>query len=379
MKKITRILYIITSPKLGGAQVHLLSLILHLPSYIQAQVIVGEAGWLSDELIKHNIQIYYVDSLVRQISPLKDTRAVFELNRVINKVQPDLIHCHSSKAGFLGRLSARICGVPVIFTAHGWAFTNGVSLGKRMVYRMLERISALCTDSIICVSEYDKQLGSAAMSESKEKLITIHNALVDINEKCMQQHVFLHLNNRVRLVMVARFDEQKDQRLLLKALSQLRKENIRFDCTFVGDGPLLGNVSGSAEAIELVDDVQFLGARLDVDLILSKQDVFVLTSNWEGFPISILEAMRQGLPVVASDVGGVSEAVIDGQTGFLVQRGDVDLLASRLRELNNNIELQKNMGTKGREIYEEKFTLDKMVSKVLTVYNDVINKEVLRK
>lgn len=374
-EKEIKLLYIITNGNLGGAQVHLRDLISSLPNYMKVYVIMGERLWLWDELIKLNVRLYYVDTLIREISVMNDIKATVHLKKIVNEVRPDLIHCHSSKAGFLGRIVGKMCNIPVVFTAHGWAFTDGVAFKKRMIYGMLERMAAKWTCKIICVSEYDRRLAVETMPKSKDKLVTIHNGVRDIelaqkdigNCNCDPQ-------NPLRLVMVARFQQPKDQPFLLKAVASLKKQNIKFFVTFIGEGPYLNEVKKVAEELGLREDVQFLGVRDDVDEILANQDVFVLISNWEGLPISILEAMRQGMPVVASHVGGVCEVVSHEETGFLIPRGELESLAQRLRELSENDKFRSKMGANGRRRFEEFFTLKTMGEQTIAVYKEVLGK-----
>ena len=360
-----KVLYIITSGNLGGAQVHLNELISGLSENIKAYVIMGERLWLWDEMTKLNVQLFHLESLVRSISVVDDIKSIFYLTKIINEVRPDLIHCHSSKAGFLGRIAGKICCIPIVFTVHGWAFTEGVSLKKRVVYRMLERMAAKWTSKVICVSEYDRQLGLEAMPESGHKLVTIHNGIRDMappQKNNCEKHAVL------RLIMVARFSQPKEQTSLIQAVDLLKKQGIRFHLTFVGEGPELVRNQKLAEALQLSDDVQFLGSRLDVDKILSCHDIFVLISKWEGLPISILEAMQQGMPVIATNVGGVCEEVSAGETGFLIPPGDLEGLVDCLRELHDNTNLRVKMGISSRERFAQLFTLEAMLVKTLAVY-----------
>ena len=130
------------------------------------------------------------------------------------------------------------------------------------------------------------------------------------------------------LTMVARFEPQKDHPSLLKALARLRNHAWRLE--LIGEGPLLERTRDLARSLGIADRVEFLGQRSDVAERLATSQVYVLSSNWEGFPRSILEAMRAGLPVVASDVAGVSEAVVDGVTGYVVPRGETEPWQRRL-------------------------------------------------
>ena len=173
-----------------------------------------------------------------------------------------------------------------------------------------------------------------------------------------------------RLVMVARFGPQKDHSTLLRALAGLQEYAWTVD--LVGDGPLLAQMKSYAAALGISERVRFLGQRLDVEQILARSQVSLLATNWEGFPLSILEAMRAGLPVVASAVGGIAEAIEDGQTGYLVPRGDVDQLRDRLTRLLTDPTRRIRLGTNGRRRYEEKFTLAHFVNRTLAVYRDVL-------
>lgn len=361
------ILYIITLPDLGGAQVHLYEVISNLPKNITPYVIIGKKGWLSEQLEGIMPNVYIVPTLVRQISPQNDIKAIFAIRKLIKKIKPDIVHCHSSKAGVLGRISAMMCGIPAVFTAHGWAFTEGVSAKKRLVYRNIEKIMAKYTQKIICVSEYDRNIGIAAMSEYKNKIVGIHNGIPNKKYNKVVGNEFL------RLVMVARFSPPKDQITLIYAVKELIEEGLSIQLTLVGDGPNLSLAKEIAENLQIKYCVNFLGARTDIENILSKNDIFLLISKWEGFPISIVEAMRQGMPVIASDVGGVSESVIDGENGFLIPRDNKEVLKEKIKEFNVNRNLCCEFGENSRKRYLEYFTSDKMMGKIIKIYEEILN------
>jgi glycosyltransferase involved in cell wall biosynthesis len=170
--------------------------------------------------------------------------------------------------------------------------------------------------------------------------------------------------------MVARFGPQKDHVTLLRALAGLREHPWELD--LIGGGPLMKQTESLAATLGLGGRVRFLGQRMDVDQILAQAQVFLLVSNWEGFPLSILEAMRAGLPVVASSVGGIDESVRDDETGYLVPRGDVEQLRDRIGRLLAAPALRLRLGSSGRTHYEQHFTLGLSVTKTLAVYRDVL-------
>lgn len=361
-----KILYVITLPEVGGAQVHLIELISNLPIGVKAAVVVGKRGWLTDKLGQREVACFVEPSLVRPISPLRDLRAILQLCALIRRERPDLVHCHSSKAGIVGRIAARLCGVPALFTAHGWAFTEGVSPWKRIFYQTVEKQIARISERILCVSEYDRKLALQVMPEEARKLVTVHNGIADCSRK---QMAAFKEDGVLRLAMIARFTVQKDYATLLRALFLLQEKKVPFKAALVGDGPHLAQMQQMARAFGLQARVAFLGARADIEEILRQQDVFVLSSRWEGLPISILEAMRQGLPIIATDVGGVREAVQDN--GFLVPRGDAEALAVRLEALQSDSALRQKMGKNSRKRYEMYFTSRVMERKIVSVYSEV--------
>jgi len=362
------IVYVITrSDSIGGAHIHVRDLALNLlRAGHTVTVLVGGEGPFAAELAARGIPYRSLRYLVRPIRPGTDLRGLWELRAALAELKLDLVSAHSSKAGWLGRLAARSLGFPVVFTAHGWAFTEGVPEHKRKIYALAERLAAPFADRIITVSEYDRALALRYRIAPAHKLVTVHNGMPDVDptlRACPEAEP-------VRIVMVARFEPQKDHTTLLCALVGLK--DLAWELELIGDGPLLERVRAETGRLGLLERVCFLGARKDVAERLAKAQIFVLSSNWEGFPRSILEAMRAGLPVVASDVGGVREAVMEGETGFLVPRGDVGALRARLRQLIMNASLRVKMGQAGRKRFEEQFTFEHMFKKTLEVYEDVL-------
>jgi glycosyltransferase involved in cell wall biosynthesis len=169
--------------------------------------------------------------------------------------------------------------------------------------------------------------------------------------------------------MVARFNEQKDQTTLLKAIAQLKDDSIHLD--LVGSGPSLESCKALAKSLGIENQVSFLGDRRDVPDLLAQSQIFILSTHYEGLPISILEAMRAGLPVVATSVNGIPEEVVDGKTGFLAPRQDVQALADALHTLINSPEIRQQMGKAGREKFEQEFTVERMITETREIYEAI--------
>jgi len=359
-----KLLYLITRAEHGGAQTHLFELIDGFRSAFEVHLATGDKGFLTVEARRLGVQVHILPNLIQPLNFLNDVLAFKEILSLIRLLRPSLVHAHSSKAGFLGRLAARAAGVPAIFTAHGWGFAEGVSWKRKLLASIGERVVVCLSSGIITVSEADRDLALRYRIAQQRNMTVIHNGVRDTSERSHPD-----VGDAAHIVMVARFAPPKDQALLLRALVGQEKP---FYLSLVGEGPQQTAVLALAKEIGLSGRVNFLGACGDVSRILARANVFVLASNWEGLPISILEAMRAGLPVIASDVGGVREAVADGETGFLVDRGNLVMLRSRLLQLLGDPELRKRMGEAGRKRYLEYFTVERMLEATLRVYTEVL-------
>lgn len=359
-----KVLYLITRAEYGGAQTHLYELIDGFRGAFEVHLATGEEGFLTVEARRLGIQVHILPNLIQPLNVLKDVLAFKEMLSLIRLLRPTLVHAHSSKAGFLGRLAARAAGVPAIFTAHGWGFAEGVSWRRKLLASIGERLVARLSSGIITVSEADRELAMRYRIAQQRNMTVIHNGVSDTSERSRPD-----AGDAAHIVMVARFAPQKDQALLLKALVGQEKP---FRLSLVGEGPNQTAVQALAKELGLSGRVNFLGAVNNVNHILAGVNIFVLATNWEGLPISILEAMRAGLPVIASDVGGVREAVVDCETGFLVDRGNLVMLRSRLEQLLGDPELRNKMGEAGRKRYLEHFTVERMLEATLRVYKEVL-------
>jgi glycosyltransferase involved in cell wall biosynthesis len=364
-----KIVFVITrSDTIGGAHVHVRDMARALRAEgHQAEVVSGGAeGPFTLALKDAGVPSHVVANMVRPIRPIRDLLALIQLYGLLKRLQPDLVSLHSGKAGWLGRLAGRLLGIPVVFTAHGWTFAEGVSGTGRKVYRLAERLAAPLADRIITVSRHDRDLASAARVGTPAQIVAVHNGMADLPASCRASPEI----EPVRLIMVARYEAQKDHRTLIRALASMADRP--WSLELVGGGPGEPDVRSLIESHGLSDRVEVHGLRSDVAERLAESQVLVLISHWEGLPRSILEAMRAGLPVVASDVGGVREAVVEGETGYLVPRGDVGVLAERLAALLEDPALRKTMGQAGRDRYHESFRFERMYQETLGVYRSLL-------
>jgi glycosyltransferase involved in cell wall biosynthesis len=363
-----RIAYIVTrADPIGGVQIHIKDLVAAAQAQgHSATVMTGGTGPFIDALRAQGTPAVVLRHLVVPINPVRDLLALWEIRSTLMDLRPELLAVHSAKASILGRLVGRSLGIPVVLTAHGWTFTPGFPPVQGAVYRRIERFFGPLASKIIAVSEFDRRLALDARIAPEDRIVTVHNGMPDVPLRLRADPG----RTPVRLVMVARFSAQKDHPSLLSALAGLQHHPWELD--LIGDGPLMDQMKSMATALGISSRVHFLGQRMDVDELLARAQVSVLATNWEGFPLSILEAMRAGLPVVASSVGGIDEAVRDEETGYLVPCGDVGRLRDRIQRLLTAPALRARLGARGRAHYEQHFTLDRTVNQTLAVYEDVL-------
>jgi glycosyltransferase involved in cell wall biosynthesis len=284
-----------------------------------------------------------------------------ELVTLCRRLRPEIVHANSSKAGLLALAAARFTGVRArVFTAHGWA--HGWYPGRAgALYLAAERLTGRLASRVVCVSESELRAGIAARTCRSAQTILIPNA-VDV--AAFPRAV--HASEVPEVLSVTRLAPPKDAGTLLGALAEL--DGTPFRARLVGDGRDRVDVERELERLGLDGRVELLGERDDVPELLAGSDVFVLSSRAEGMPLAILEAMAAGLPVVASDVGGIGELVVDGETGVLVRPGDRDALAAALERVAGDGALRKRMGAAARARAEALFDLPRFLEAHAALY-----------
>jgi glycosyltransferase involved in cell wall biosynthesis len=279
----------------------------------------------------------------------------------------DLIHAHSSKAGFLTRLAAALRPgrrQRTIFTPHGWSFW--AAHAERALYLGLERLAARWCRTLVAVSEAERAAGLAARVGRPGQYRVIRNG-IDLEAFAGEPQP-----REGRIVFIGRLRSPKRVDLALEALRQVREAVPAATLDVVGDGPLRAGLEQLAMRLGVGDGVRFLGSRTDLPSLLRDTHCFLLASDSEGCPLSVLEAMAAGVPVVATSVGGVPELVVDGETGSLTRPGDAAELAVALRSVLSSPEQARSLGENGRARARRLFSRERMIGDTSALYDEVV-------
>ena len=330
-----------------------------------------------DGLVVHNTYI------PRHIEAKADMAAAVQLVRLFRRGQYDVVHTHTSKAGFVGRLAAWLARVPmIVHTAHGFYFHEGMSSRQRRIFETVERIAGYWTDLLFLQSaeDYDyvkrhhlipaaraRHLGNGIDLEQFDR-----ERLDDRQAVEQKRDSLIGKGDYFLVLMAADMIERKGHIYLLRALELLQAHKQRLRVVLAGDGPLEADLKDFARAHGVAEMVRFIGYREDVAQLLSACDMYVLPSLSEGMPRSIIEAMALGRPVLASNIRGSRELIVDGVTGLLVPPKDEQSLAAAIAKLMDEPKLRARMGNAGRERALSEFDERQVFSRLQAGYQGLL-------
>jgi glycosyltransferase involved in cell wall biosynthesis len=381
-----RVVHVITRLILGGAQETAVLLAAgvdqeRFPSELVTGVQLGDEGELFSDAERRGIRVHREPSLVREISPQIDATAVTRLVMWFRRLRPDIVHTHSSKAGVVGRLAARMAGVPrIVHTVHGWSFHRHMPRRESATYVFLERMCARWCHRLVFVAEPNQALGLRLRIGRPDRYRLIRSGIEveryarDLTARRDVRRELGFADGDLVFGNVSRLSPPKQPAALVRALASIRGRHPEARLLLVGEGPLRRSTEQAVADAGLRDAVRLTGLRTDVARFLSAMDVFVLATQWEGLPRVLPQAMAAGLPVVSSRVDGTPDAVHDDDNGFLIPPGDEDALADRMGRLAGDPELRASMGTRSLALVEE-FSARTMVEKHERLYEELFTDE----
>ena len=336
-------------------------------------VVTGEGGPLADRAREAGMKVLVEPSLVSPISPRNDAAALARLTSICLEHEFDVVHTHSAKAGALGRVAAHRAGVPVVVhTYHGFPFHDFQDPVRHAAYVAIERRLARITDHVLAIGT---GVAAEALRRGLARPTTLHTVAPVVDSVTVPRtprtracaRALLDLTDDVPVIgTVARADYQKAPEHLLDALDRLRHRDAMV--VWVGGGPLLESVRRQAARRGLADRFRMVGERSDVAHILPAFDLFALSSRYEGLPCAVVEAMRCGLPVVATSVNSVPDLVVPGCSGVLVPPGRPDLMAEALDDLLDDRVLAGRLAAGGRVLAGASYDAERLAETLDEVY-----------
>jgi L-malate glycosyltransferase len=361
---VIRLTHLIVDLQIGGAENGVVNVVNRLDERLfNTSVYVFKTGCALESRLRKDVRLVHVPKREGN-----DPMAVVRLALLLRRDRPHIVHTHTWSTLVEGVLAAKIAGVPII--VHG---EHGTLRKQWRAQIYTQRIFWGCADIVLAVSESLKQRLVKEVGFPAERIIPIQNG-VDTDrfrpngERAAQRKALGWPASGFIVGSVGRLVPVKNHVTLLRAAARVASQVPQLTLALVGDGPLDGELKTLADQLGIADRVSFLGYRDDVPNLLNAMDILVLPSLREGMPNAVLEAMACGLPVIASNVGGASEILRDGENGLLICPTDVEQLSHHLYQLALSPERCRAMGAAGRRYVERDFKMEYMVNKYTNLY-----------
>lgn len=371
---------LISETMIDGVGKHVIDLIKHLDKK-QLEIHVIHSKKRCDDRFRKIIQaysnqvtFYEVASLTRTIGS-KDVTSFRHIMKLVRTIKPDIVHCHSSKAGVIGRICAKVCGVKQIYyTPHAYASQNAeLSKKKRVLYLFIERmLGRMFTSKTIHVSKGEEAFALEHKIMKKNNSLVIYNgiskeATINQNENTLRKKYDLS-DDQLIIGYVARLYHQKNPQEFINIAKVLVKQSSEVVFVLVGIGEFEAEIVELIREEELEDNVILTGFQEHIADYYELFDIYLSTALYEGLPYTLIEAMRAGLPAVVSDVTGNNELIINKVNGFLYPVGDIDAAVMALECLIEDHALRANQSCSAIKLFSQEFTLDEMIKKHEVLY-----------
>lgn len=351
-----RVCHIIGLLRIGGAERQVVNLLNELPKEQAFVVILGkDAGPLAAQL---RPEVRIRKSAMRWRSLPRD---IWRLARLLRELEVDVVQTHMFWANFTGIIAAKLGGIPVKVTTE-----HGKNVQKPYWARWVERhlISTLC-DKRICVSEDIRRLRHTVDGVAKNKLCIVSNGTPIREQKRLRERSDVSIGTLGRLI------EAKDYPMLIEAMRLLKERGVKCRLTIVGDGPERERLAAEIDQRQLQEIVDLPGFSEDVQAALEEFDIYVISSIREGQPVSLLEAMAVGLPIVATSVGGIPDTIEHGTEALLVPPRDATAMADALAKLVLEFRLRQQLGAAARERLIRDYSIDASLRRHLEIYRSI--------
>lgn len=379
-----RVLRIINRFNIGGPTYNVTYLSAYLGDEFETKLVGGrpEVGE-SDSLYitdTHNLKPTLIPELRRDPNFKSDLAAYRKIKAIIKEFNPHIVHTHASKSGAIGRRAAHACNVPIIIhTFHGHVFHSYFGKIKTTLFKNIERKLAKKSTKIIAISELQKTELSLIHKIAKPEKVEVIQLGFDLerfyknkeaNRKVIREKYGI-AQDEVAIAIIGRIAPVKNHDFFLKVIAQtLQNTKVKLKIFIVGDGDMRQEVETKVNIINtnFNNEILMTSWIKEIDVFNSGMDIITLTSDNEGTPVSLIEAQAAYIPVISTNVGGVQDIIIDGQSGFVIEKDDIETYTEKLRLLIENKELRDKMGRVGHEYVFEKYNYSTLVSNMRALY-----------
>jgi glycosyltransferase involved in cell wall biosynthesis len=377
LKPTVKVIFVITGSGVGGAEKMLYHTIkgLNPKRYTVKLCSLKKKGVFASRLEADGLEVYSLNMRDEETVAgwFDSLRALMLLIKYFRKERPLIVHSFLFRANIIARVAAYLAGVPVIISS------VRVMGGEKIYHHFIERVTAFMADHFVAVSNEVKDHICQKSHIAKNKVSTIYNGVVVEKSSTFDISALMSsagLKNGDRIVMTAgRLHRQKGYDHLIHAMPIVQAAFPGVKLLILGEGDEEKNLKKLADSLELTEKIIFMGLRPDVGPLLSCSEVFVLPSRWEGLPNALLEAMAAGKPVVATEVGGIPELVLQGVTGVLVPLGNIMALAEAIMGLLSDEKRALLMGAAGRQRVQQCFSMHAMISKTEALYQELLTRK----
>lgn len=383
-----RILRVIARLNMGGPAIHVSSLAAGLePRGYETTLVAGSLARGEDSMAflaeRLDIPVRTIPELQREVSPIDDARSVRRMREIIRELRPHILHTHTAKAGAIARAAALVSGAArpaiLVHTFHGHVLKGYFDPVRTAFFKEVERSLARVTDALVAVSPEVRDELVAAGIAPREKFsvirlgIPLEERLGDATAGLDYRRLYGISESAFVVGWVGRMTDVKDTDAVLEIVGAARDRGLEAVLVMVGDGPDRVRLEQLAHDIGIARSTFFVGYQPEVAGYYRLFDAFLLPSVNEGTPVSAIEALASGTPVVATRVGGVPDVVRDGEDGFLFEPGDTDDAAERLALLASDATLRSALGASGRERVLRRYSVSRLVEDVDRLYRSLLS------
>lgn len=316
-----------------------------------------------------DIQKYHAN-IIREINPLKDIKALFSTINHLKKIKPDIIHCHSAKAGIIGRIAGLVLGIKTIYTPHAFSYLSSNKKIVRFIYKFIEKSLITKSTKILAVSESEKNRALNELNIAESKVLQWNNSIPDI--KITSKPSLLNIPKDY-ICAIGRPSYQKNIEFLLTVLAETKKSKKDIHLVLLGIGhysPEIQNVERIIEANNLNENMTIVPwlERADTLSILKDSGVYVSTARYEGLPYSLIEALCLAKPCVATNVDGNKDLIKNGVNGYLVKEGDVSGMSERILKILSDNKKYESFALNSRAIWEANYNIENTIARIENIY-----------